>query len=65
MKSRIQSVPVSEKQANYKVWQGLKDIYRNEGIQALFRGVGICSLRAYPVNAVTFFVYEKIKEILG
>lgn len=63
VKSRIQCTPETQIK-EFKILNILKEIYRKEGFQALFRGVSICSIRAYPVNAVTFLVYEKMKEIL-
>ncbi|KAG0647372.1 Carnitine acylcarnitine translocase [Hyphodiscus hymeniophilus] len=35
-----------------------KNAYRNEGIRVFFRGLGICSVRAFVVNAVQWAVYE-------
>lgn len=32
--------------------QMTKEIYRNEGAKAFYRGLGVCSLRAFIVNAV-------------
>ncbi|ORX57640.1 mitochondrial carrier [Hesseltinella vesiculosa] len=34
--------------------------YRSEGISVFFRGLGPTVLRAFPVNAVTFWVYELV-----
>ncbi|KAM8939788.1 solute carrier family 25 member 45 [Pelodytes ibericus] len=43
-------------------YQGLLDCFaksiRQEGIRVLFKGITINSLRAFPVNAVTFLSYE-------
>lgn len=39
-----------------------KNILRNEGAGALFRGIGVCSARAFVVNAVQWAIYESIME---
>ncbi len=36
-----------------------RTILREEGPKGLFRGAAPCLLRAFPVNACTFFVYEE------
>lgn len=38
--------------------------YRSEGIAVFFRGLWPTLLRAFPVNAVTFYVYELMIGIL-
>lgn len=38
--------------------------YRNEGIAPFFRGLGICSVRAFIVNAVQWAVYEWMMKVL-
>ena len=35
-----------------------RNAYRNDGICVFFRGLGVCSLRAFVVNAVQWEVYE-------
>jgi len=35
-----------------------KEAYRTEGISVFFRGLGVCSARAFIVNAVQWAVYE-------
>lgn len=37
-------------------------LHRRHGSSAFFRGLGATVLRAFPVNASTFFFYEKIKD---
>jgi len=34
------------------------ETYRNEGLSAFFRGLGVCSARAFVVNAIQWAVYE-------
>lgn len=38
--------------------------YKTDGAGVFFRGVGPTILRAFPVNAVTFYVYEVMMEFL-
>jgi solute carrier family 25 carnitine/acylcarnitine transporter 20/29 len=38
--------------------------YQNEGIAVFFRGLGICSVRAFVVNAVQWAVYEWMMRVL-
>ena len=33
-------------------WSIAKDIYWHEGLKVFFRGLGVCSIRAFVVNAV-------------
>ena len=42
----------------------MRDMYRTEGLAVFFRGLGVCSLRAFIVNAVTWLVYERMMEVL-
>ncbi|CAD6455546.1 5f07df2d-2d57-4dcb-b826-5f771bb5f880-CDS [Sclerotinia trifoliorum] len=39
--------------------------YRNEGMGVFFRGLGVCSLRAFIVNAAQWAAYEWIMRDLG
>ena len=46
-------------------WEVTKLTWREEGIRPFFRGLGVCSLRAFVVNAVQWGVYEWIMRELG
>jgi len=37
-------------------------LYRTHGLPVFFRGLGVTVLRAFPVNGVTFSVYEQLKR---
>ncbi|KAF2147145.1 uncharacterized protein K452DRAFT_261378 [Aplosporella prunicola CBS 121167] len=39
-------------------WDITRRAYRTEGLSVFFRGLGICSVRAFIVNAVQWAVYE-------
>ncbi|KAG9190390.1 hypothetical protein G6011_08478 [Alternaria panax] len=41
-----------------------KQAYRTEGAGVFFRGLGICSIRAFVVNAVQWAVYEWMMKLL-
>ncbi len=41
-----------------------RTLLRHHGVQIFFRGLGPTVLRAFPVNATTFFFYEKFKKLL-
>jgi solute carrier family 25 carnitine/acylcarnitine transporter 20/29 len=41
-----------------------KQAYRTEGVGVFFRGLGICSVRAFVVNAVQWAVYEWMIRLL-
>lgn len=51
-KSRLSSLEIASK------------AYRNEGAGVFFRGLGICSVRAFVVNAVQWAVYEWMMRLL-
>jgi solute carrier family 25 carnitine/acylcarnitine transporter 20/29 len=41
-----------------------RQAYQSEGPQVFFRGLGICSVRAFVVNAVQWAVYEWMMRLL-
>ncbi|KXX74738.1 hypothetical protein MMYC01_208615 [Madurella mycetomatis] len=46
-------------------WEVAKETYREGGIRLFFRGLTVCSVRAFIVNAVQWTVYEWIMMELG
>jgi solute carrier family 25 carnitine/acylcarnitine transporter 20/29 len=42
-----------------------RQAYANEGVAVFFRGLGICSVRAFIVNAVQWAVYEYMMRVIG
>jgi solute carrier family 25 carnitine/acylcarnitine transporter 20/29 len=42
-----------------------RGIYTQDGFRGFFRGLGPTFLRAFPVNASAFFVFEAILRVLG
>lgn len=45
-------------------WGIAKQAYETEGMRVFFRGLGICSVRAFVVNAVQWAVYEWMMRLL-
>ncbi|KAK7516004.1 solute carrier family 25 protein [Phyllosticta citriasiana] len=45
-------------------WAIAKSAYANEGAAVFFRGLGVCSVRAFVVNAVQWAVYEWVMRVL-
>ncbi|CAK1366869.1 Mitochondrial substrate carrier family protein G [Cercospora beticola] len=45
-------------------WSIAKSLYHTEGASAFFRGLGVCSARAFIVNAAQWAVYEWMMRVL-
>ena len=50
--------------ARQSTWAITKAAYREGGLAVFFRGLGVCSVRAFVVNAVQWAVYEWIVGLL-
>jgi len=46
---------------NLSIGQVGRSLYAQYGMKVFFRGLGTTVVRAFPVNAATFFFYERIK----
>ncbi|KAK4156837.1 mitochondrial carrier domain-containing protein [Chaetomidium leptoderma] len=46
-------------------WEVARETYRVGGVRPFFRGLAVCSVRAFIVNAVQWAVYEWIMRELG
>jgi len=64
IKSRIQTGPL-ERELRRGMWTVGRDIVEEKGWRGLFRGLGITLVRAFPVNAIIFPVYEFVLIELG
>lgn len=42
-----------------------REIWRESGFRGFYRGIGVCSLRAFIVNAVQWYAYERLMSWLG
>ncbi|KAH0590850.1 hypothetical protein H2248_000969 [Termitomyces sp. 'cryptogamus'] len=72
IKNRMMSHPVPHPHSHSSTVAGgpsfiltARHIYSSHGITGFFRGLGPCLLRAFPVNACAFFVYEGTMRVLG
>ncbi|KAF2746858.1 mitochondrial carrier protein-like protein [Sporormia fimetaria CBS 119925] len=45
-------------------WEVARQAYQSEGAVVFFRGLGICSVRAFVVNAVQWAIYEWMMRLL-
>lgn len=62
MKSRLQSAPAG----TYKgIFDVLKLTIKNEGLGALYKGVGPAMLRAFPANAACFLGVESSMKMMN
>ncbi|CAD5115142.1 DgyrCDS4146 [Dimorphilus gyrociliatus] len=59
----IKSIMQSNR-GNIGIIQTALMVYNKQGIRGFFSGIGIACLRAIPVNAVTFLVYEELLALL-
>ena len=53
------------KQRPLGAWEVAKLTYREGGVKPFFRGLAVCSVRAFIVNAVQWAMYEWIMTELG
>jgi len=62
VKTRIQARQASE--PTYRIRDCIRDMAREEPMgRAFTRGLGVCLVRALPVNAVTFLTYEAVMAL--
>lgn len=65
IKSRLQADGWGQSQEYRGPSHCLKSSLAAEGISCLFRGIGSTVIRAFPMNAVTFYVYSYIMKRYG
>ena len=58
VKTRIQTVPIDTPIEKRRIAYMFHSIWKEHGMQFFFRGLGVTLLRAFPVNAIIFPVYE-------
>ena len=58
LKSRIQTAPWDTPRADLKIVNITRALIRDNGWRFMFRGLGVTLVRAFPVNATVFPVYE-------
>ncbi len=64
IKSRMQTSPL-DRHLQKGMWTVGGDIIRNHGFKHMFRGLGVTLVRAFPVNAIIFPVYEFVLMQIG
>lgn len=64
IKTIIQSTPATTNGESLTVMSTARSLYRRYGYSIFFRGLGTTIVRAFPVNASTFYCYEKLKHLL-
>jgi hypothetical protein len=66
IKSKIQGTPLSNTHTHTHTHTSThihtvaRQIWEREGVRGFFKGLGPSLLRAFPVNAVTFIVYDSL-----
>jgi solute carrier family 25 (mitochondrial carnitine/acylcarnitine transporter), member 20/29 len=66
IKSHLMTDATRRDQRQYRgVLHCAQQVWRVGGFGALWRGFVPCMVRAFPVNAVTFYAYEKTRSLLG
>ncbi len=60
VKSVVQSQPLAAKPLS--ISSAVSSVYQRGGIAGFWAGAAPCLIRSVPCNAVTFFVFEYIKE---
>lgn len=64
IKSQMQTSPL-ERHLQKGMWAVGGDIIRDHGVKHMFRGLGVTLVRAFPVNAIIFPVYEFVLMQIG
>ncbi|ETW03752.1 hypothetical protein, variant [Aphanomyces invadans] len=65
VKSVIQSLPTTAPKSDLSLPRQAKLLYSVHGLRIFTKGLGTTMLRAFPVNAVTFYVYEMTMAALS
>jgi solute carrier family 25 carnitine/acylcarnitine transporter 20/29 len=65
IKSVIQTAPPSTPKHELKIMYVARENYRTQGARFFFKGLTPTLLRAVPVSAVTFLVYEACMDFFG
>jgi solute carrier family 25 carnitine/acylcarnitine transporter 20/29 len=66
LKSRIQALPLDASKTESSLGHVARSVVKRGGWRALYRGLGITLLRAFPVNGIIFCVYEySLSKLIG
>jgi len=63
VKSNIQGAPLGSPRHSLRILTVGGRILREAGFKGFFRGFVPCVIRSVPVNAVTFFVLEGLRDV--
>ena len=47
------------------VWQGVRHMWRADGVRGLFKGNGLNCIRIIPNSAIKFLTYEQLSRKVG
>jgi solute carrier family 25 thiamine pyrophosphate transporter 19 len=64
IKKRMQIEGILYSSGHSRIWQFSKSILEKEGIMAFFKGTAPSVIKAAPNSAITFFVYERVMDLL-
>lgn len=62
IKSIIQTSPINTPKSELTMLYVARKILKERGIRFFFHGLGVTVIRAFPVNAATFYFYELFKK---
>ncbi|EPY19132.1 solute carrier family 25 (mitochondrial carnitine/acylcarnitine transporter), member 20/29 [Strigomonas culicis] len=62
VKTRLQVDPVFN---TYSFAKGFKEVYKEGGIRGLYKGWSVTALRSFPSNAVIFWTFDYVLNVLN
>jgi solute carrier family 25 carnitine/acylcarnitine transporter 20/29 len=66
LKSRIQALPLDASRTESSLGHIARSVVKRDRWKALYRGLGIILVRAFPVNGIIFCVYEySLTKLIG
>jgi hypothetical protein len=65
IKTYLQTLPLATPAHERTIAHAARTIVIERGVSYFYRGLGTCLVRAFPVNAVTFVVYKRLKAFLS
>ncbi|CAE6471831.1 unnamed protein product [Rhizoctonia solani] len=63
IKNRILAAPLDAPRLRF--WAVARGIYATQGWRGYYAGLSLCIIRAFPVNACAFLVYESLMRAMG
>lgn len=65
VKSHLQTLPLERSACSQTISHAMHSIYARHGAAHFYRGLGTCLIRAFPVNAIVFVVYGRLKGLMA